>query len=262
MSDQAIQMKGLCCQSGHRYLLQDINWTVKTGENWAIIGENGSGKTTLLSVAAGFKQHTKGTVRVFDQPFEEDHVLALRQRIGFVSNSFFDKYYTKESVARIIMSGKCGTFGIDETMSLADMRLVKKLLAALNLSDKVDYPFSFLSKGERQSILIARALMAGPALYLLDEPMTGLDAINKKNMMGLAQRIARETGSTMCYVTHHLDEISPNVFTHCLLLRKGRIFASGKTIDLLNSDRLSAFFRHAVTVGLTEDGYYEMKVGD
>lgn len=80
--------------------------------------------------------------------------------------------------------------------------------------------------------------------------------------MGLAQRIARETGSTMCYVTHHLDEISPNVFTHCLLLRKGQIFASGKTIDLLNSDRLSAFFRHAVTVGLTEDGYYEMKVGD
>lgn len=262
MSDSIIQMQQLCCQSGYRYLLQDIDWEVKTGEHWVIIGENGSGKTTLLSVAAGFKQQTAGSIQVFGHSFNADHTITLRKEIGFVSNSFFDKYYAEEAVSRIIMSGKCGTFGIDETVDLVDIRQVKQLLTEMRLLDKLDYPFSFLSKGERQNILIARALLAKPTLYLLDEPMTGLDAVNKKSMMGLVERLASEPDLTLCYVTHHLDEISPDVFTHCLLLRKGRIFAAGQTIDLLTSERMSEFFRHSVTLCRSADGYYDMKVGD
>ena len=77
-----IETKHLNCQSGFRYLLEDINWTVQPGQRWVIFGQNGSGKTTLLSIIAGCKQATGGEVKLFGQPFTNSTILALRRQIG------------------------------------------------------------------------------------------------------------------------------------------------------------------------------------
>ena len=262
MSQDVISLKKVACQAGHRYLLSDINLNIQQGQDMIILGENGSGKTTLLSIIAGMKRYSQGSVSLFGQSLAENNVIELRKQVGFVSTSFFDRYYKPESVLNIVLSGKCGTFGIDHTVKEEDIVEAKALLRGLNLIHRMDYPFSFLSKGERQNVLLARALLQRPKILLLDEPMSGLDVLNRKKVMGLLSKLANRDDITMLYVTHRLDEISDELFEHALLLRFGRIYQQGSTKDILQDDVMSGFFRHKVSVSRDADGYYGMKVVD
>lgn len=92
-----LRMRELCYKSGKRYLLNHINWEVKAGEHWLIFGMNGSGKTTLLSTIAGFKSATSGQLEVLGQQYDSAHIYELRRKVGWVSSSFFDKYYRQEA---------------------------------------------------------------------------------------------------------------------------------------------------------------------
>ena len=96
------------------------------------------------------------------------------------------------------------------------------------------------SQGERQRVLIARALMARPRLLILDEPCAGLDPVAREHFLGFVDRLARRRGApALVLVTHHVEEITP-AFTHALLLRGGRVVAAGPRAQLLTSARLSA----------------------
>lgn len=141
-----IRVENLNCQSGNRYLLRNITWEVQPGENWVVFGLNGSGKTTLLSIIAGYKMPTEGTLEVFGQAYSDENILPIRKKIGWVSSSYFDKYYTKESALTIVLSGLCGTLGIDSTVQPDDYIRAKKLLREWNLDKKFDLPFSMLSR--------------------------------------------------------------------------------------------------------------------
>lgn len=247
MSETIIQTKKLGCQAGHRYLLKDINWEVKKGQHWVVFGMNGSGKTTLLSIIAGFKTHTHGNLEVFGEPYSTNNVLSLRKRIGWVSSSFFDKYYTKESALQIVLSGLFGTFAPGYEVTDEQVVLAKILLGRLGLGDKIDRPFNMMSKGERQNVLIARALIASPEILVLDEPGTGLDVFAREYMLSIVRELADETGVTIIYVTHYPEEIL-DIFQNCLLLKHGRIYAKGRTDELMTSERLSAFLEYPVKV--------------
>ena len=98
MTEYVIEADHISCKMGYRYLLSDISWQVRPGERWVVLGMNGSGKTTLLSIIAGFQHFTSGSLKLFGQTLTADNNLPLRQRIGWVSSSFFDKYYSQESV--------------------------------------------------------------------------------------------------------------------------------------------------------------------
>lgn len=247
MSETIIRAKGLGCRSGHRYLLREINWEVQKGQHWVVFGMNGSGKTTLLSIIAGFKTHTHGSLEVFGQQYGTGNVLSLRKRIGWVSSSFFDKYYGKESAMQIVLSGLFGTFGLGYDVTDEQVVLAKTLLSRLGLEDKIDRPFYMMSKGERQNVLIARALIASPEILVLDEPGTGLDVFAREYMLSIVRELANETGVTIIYVTHYPEEIL-DVFQNCLLLKHGRIYAKGKTEELMNSKQLSSFLEYPVEV--------------
>lgn len=247
-----IAAEKLSFQSGYRYLLRDITWQVNRGEHWVIFGLNGSGKTTLLSILAGFKKHTHGRVQVLGEAYGADNVLNLRRRIGWVSSSFFDKYYTEESALKIVLSGLSGAFGLDGDISDKQVVLAKALLGRLGLGDKIDRPFNMMSKGERQNVLIARALISQPEILLLDEPGTGLDVLARERMLGMVRELADETDVTIIYVTHYPEEIL-GIFANCMLLKNGRIYAKGKTADLMTMERLSAFLDYPVAVHRTGD---------
>jgi len=166
LNKTVIELKNVSCKAGYTYLLKEINWDVKQGEHWVVFGMNGSGKTTLLSIIAGFKHWGKGTVKVFDESMNNDNILSFRKRIGWVSTSFFDKYYTKESALNIVLSGKTGTLGLNDNITLEDVKKAKALLRELHLGDKMDRTFDMFSKGERQNILIARALINNPEILI------------------------------------------------------------------------------------------------
>lgn len=248
-----IEAARITYQSGYRFLLNDINWRVEKGQHWVVFGQNGSGKTTLLSILAGFKQATGGQVRIYDQTFSNERILKIRQSIGWVSSSFFDRYYHKESVLDIVLAGKSGTFSLVNGLNSRDIIRAKRLLRAFHLGDKINRSYDTLSKGERQSALIVRALFAEPQIYLLDEPGTGLDVQARASLLSVVRQLAQDPEITIVYVTHHADEIL-DVFEHALFLKNGCVYAQGETKTLFTEQRLSEFFEHPVSLWRDEKG--------
>ena len=242
-----IETKRLNCKAGYRYLLNDINWTVNKGEHWLIFGMNGCGKTTLLSILAGFRAYTGGTLKVFGESYCAENILEMRRKIGFISSSFFDKVLSKESVLDIVLAGKYGTIGLNALPENRDIIHAKALLRELHLKDKINRPFHLLSKGERQNVLITRALMGQPEMLVLDEPGTGLDVFAREYMLSTVKDLAENTDMTIVYVTHYTEEILDN-FDKCMLMRNGRVFQLGNTRDLFTESYISDFLEYPVRI--------------
>lgn len=245
--DVIIKANKLCLQSGKRYLLRDIDWEVKRGEHWLVFGMNGCGKTTLLGTVAGFKSQTGGTLEVFGQPYTNENILELRSKIGWVSGSFFDKCYSHESALNIVLSGLFGTLGINFSITDTQIRQAKALLREMRMGEKINTPFDFMSKGEQQNVLIARALMAEPEILVLDEPGTGLDVYAREHMLQTVQELAEKRQVTVIYVTHYPEEIQP-FLQKTLLMQDGKVFAQGNTEDIMTSENISALLQDTVTI--------------
>jgi len=248
-SNIVIQMKNLSFRSGSNHILQNINWTVQQGDHWVLYGMNGSGKTTLLSIIAGFQHYTSGSLTVLGINYDSDEPVSGNQnKIGFVSSSFFDKYLTKESVLNVVLSGKFGTLGLDADITLVDVKRAKALLEELHMEHKMYCTYNILSKGERQSVLLARALIGNPEILVLDEPFSGLDIYNRICFQKKVKELAQNPKLTILYVTHYAEEIDRTIFNKCILLNSGRIFAQGLLDDMLSSKKLNKLIGHGITV--------------
>ena len=259
MTDYIIETKNLCCQSGRRYLLRDINWQVERGQHWCVFGMNGCGKTTLLSILAGYRIATSGSFQVLGEAFSNENILRQRKRIGLVSSSFFDKYYRDETALHIVLSGKTGGFGLDFSVDANDVKLAKQLLQSLGLKEKAHRPFSTMSKGERQNVLLARALLTKPEILILDEPCSGLDVVARETVLHMVEQIAGQSDCTLIYVTHYLEEVLP-IFQKTLFLRDGMAYAAGTTEFLFTSTCLSDFLGKPAEVKKTENNRYSLNV--
>lgn len=252
-----IEAKGLSCLVGHQYLLHNINWQVHSGEQWVVFGMNGSGKTTLLSIIAGYRPFTHGSLKVFGETYTQDNILAMRQKVGWVSSSFFDRYYHKETPLEIVLTGKFGTLGMRGAISDKDVIRTQKLLTAFRLGDKINQPYQLLSKGERQNVLIVRALFSKPELLILDEPCSGLDILARDRLLDTVGFLAEKSKITIIYVTHYTEEITP-IFDNALLLSHGRIYAQGKTKALFTPDAMEKFLGYPVQILPRENGRFQV----
>ena len=235
-------------------ILKHIDFEINDNSKIAVVGRNGCGKTTLLSIIAGYKGFSGGTLRVFGEEYTAENILDIRKKIGWISSSFFDKYYSNESVLNIVLSGLFGTLGIDcGEVKNEDVIRAMNLLDELGIKKKHKLTFDMLSKGERQNVLIARAFISNPELLILDEPGTGLDVIARENLLDKIRKLSEEQNMTTIYVTHYPEEILPS-FDKCLLLRNGTIYQSGVTSELLNSETMSDFLNMPLHVS-----YHEQK---
>ena len=223
-----------------------------------LFGMNGSGKTTLLSIIAGFHAKTSGKVEVFGETYTDENILKHRSKIGWVSSSFFDKYLSWESALNIVLSGKFGTLSVDFDVTDEDVKLAKKILTELRLGEKMNQPFCLMSKGERQCVLIARALIAKPEILILDEPGTGLDVFAREYVVRTIDDLARNTDLTIIYVTHYPEEMLAS-FDQSMLLRDGKIFAKGNTEDVFTTEIISDFMRYPIDV-VHGEGNYSMEL--
>ncbi len=253
MNEVIVEAKNLCYKAGRQYLLNSINWDVLKGEHWAVFGTNGSGKTTLLSMLAGFKSPTSGHLKVLGREYDEENILDLRRQVGWVSSSFFDRYFKHETVLQIVLSGLTGSFNITYEITDADVRKAKLLLREFKLENKENRIFNTLSKGERQNVLVARALITSPCVLVLDEPCTGLDVCAREYMQETIKNIAENELATVLYVTHYPEEIQP-FMNKTMLLKNGRIFAKGDTEAVLTSENLSELLDETVSIKLNSDG--------
>jgi iron complex transport system ATP-binding protein len=247
-----LEITGLRVIRGRTTILSDVAWTVRPGENWVILGANGSGKTSLLKTLTGFLTPTAGEITVLGQEYGNSDWRALQLHIGLVTSAFAAAIPLAETALDTVMSGKFAQLDLWKTTSRADRAAAARLLRLVGASGLARREWVHFSQGERQRVLIARALMAQPRLLILDEPCAGLDPVAREKFLNFLDRLARRrglpsvAGSTakegapaLVLVTHHVEEITP-AFTHALLLRGGRVVAAGPRGALLTSARLSA----------------------
>ncbi|EAF1498120.1 ABC transporter ATP-binding protein [Listeria monocytogenes] len=238
----------------NKTILSDINWVVNEKENWAILGLNGSGKTTLLQLLNGYLWPSSGRLQVLGHIFGQTSLPELRKSIGWVSNALDHQLKDYELSEQIVLSGKFASIGIYAKVTADELALAKKWLIDCGGISLIGKPYKILSQGERQIVLIARALMASPKLLILDEPCNGLDLFAKERLLERIKKIAELPESpTMLFVTHHTEEIL-SCFDNIILLRDGEITHHGKTENLLTEEVLQDFYQKPVELIRIKDG--------
>jgi iron complex transport system ATP-binding protein len=240
-------------------ILDSIDWRVRRGEHWAILGANGSGKTSMLRALTGYLPPTAGQIRVLGETYGRFDWRDLRTRIGLVSSSVHQMMEDGETALKAVVSGRYAQIGYWGEMRADDLRAATRILSRIEARAIRDRPWRFLSQGERQRVLIGRALMASPRLMILDEPCAGLDPVAREHFLQFLSRIAHGRGApTMVLVTHHVEEIVP-LFSHVLILKSGRVLAAGPRERVLTSATLSEAF--AARIRLTRArGRYALSV--
>ena len=243
-----IEANSVDLKKGTKNILKNINWKIESGDRWILFGTNGSGKTTLLSILAGYYSPTSGKISLFDESPNEENILDLRKKIGWASASFFDRYFSSESILDIVLAGKTGSLCCDyNEISDSEIRTAKALLTKLGLKEKMRYTYDMLSHGQRQKVLVARAFMADAELLILDEPCNGMDILSREFLLKDLQTLLEEKNMALIYVTHHTDEILP-FFNKALLLKNGEEYKQGAIKDVFTESNLKDFFEVPVNV--------------
>jgi iron complex transport system ATP-binding protein len=239
----ALRLTGVSVERPPAILLADVDWTVRAGERWVVLGPNGSGKTSLMRVASLYLHPSRGEVEVLGHPLGRVDVRSLRRRIGLVSPSFADLLRPGITAADAVMTAREAALETWwHSYGPGDRRAAVGLLDRTGAGSLADRTFGTLSSGERQRVLLARSLWGDPGLVLLDEPTAGLDLGAREDLVGrLAHLAGDETTPPTVLVTHHVEEI-PLGFTHALLLRGGRVLAAGPLDHILTADALSDAF--------------------
>lgn len=227
-------------------ILDGLDWTVRRGEHWVILGANGSGKTSLLSTLTGYMPLTGGRISLLGETYGEADWRELRKRVGIVSSSVQQMMAGHENTLETIISGRHAMIGMWGEIDASERAQALKILRQVEATAIRDRPWRVLSQGERQRVLIGRALMARPELLILDEPCAGLDPVAREHFVQFLDRLARRRGApTLVLVTHHVEEIVP-AFSHVLVLEQGRVLGAGPKTRLLTSATLSRAFHAPV----------------
>jgi iron complex transport system ATP-binding protein len=247
--DAVLQFETVSVRRGTKVLLDSIDWTVELDERWIVLGPNGAGKTTLLQIAAAAMHPSSGTAYVLGERLGGVDVFELRPRIGLSSAALAGCIPLHESVLDIVISAGYSVIGRwRETYGRVDSRRANRLLRLMGVGELADRTFGTLSEGERKRVQIARALMTDPELLLLDEPAAGMDLGGREDLLRRLTRLARDPDApATILVTHHVEEI-PVGATHAMLLRAGKVVASGLLGAVITDDNLSTTFGLPVAV--------------
>ncbi len=236
-------------------ILDGLSWRVARGQHWVILGANGSGKTSLLSALTGYLMPTAGEVSLLGETYGKSDWRELRKQIGIVSSSVRQMMADDEPALETVASGKYAMIDFWGQISRAEKSQALKLLRQVECEYLAARPWRVLSQGERQRVLIGRALMAKPRVLILDEPCAGLDPAAREHFLQFIQRLgARKNSPTLVLVTHHVEEIMP-VFSHLLVLKSGKVLATGEKSAELNAKNLSSAFDSRVRLQRTGNRY-------
>lgn len=239
---QAVVARGLGLVVDGARILDDISLVLRRGERWAVLGPNGSGKTSLVRLFSAYAYPSEGTLHVLGERFGRTDLRRLRARIGWVHSDVRYQIPPFMSAAEVVMSRARGglvLYGEVPAAALAQARRQLALLAAAHLAER---RFATLSTGERQRVLIARALAPEVELLLLDEPAIGLDpAARERFLEDLAALFRQRRELTVVYVTHDIAEITAR-YDGVLVLDRGRTAACGAPPEALTEVTLQAVF--------------------
>ena len=254
----ALEICAVSYLASGKKILDSIDWKIRPGEHWAVLGPNGSGKTTLLRIAAGYLWPNGGGV-VYRRGETLTHLPELRKSIGWVTASLASEIPGREKALHTVVSGKFaqigyigGLWGNATRDDYASARRYLKELGSLHLSEQ---EFGTLSQGEQQKVLIARARMTKPYLIILDEPCAGMDPGAREKFLAALGGLGKQRKiPALIYVTHHIEEILP-LFRKTLVLSGGKVLYAGSTRIVLKPDILNKLYGVSLAI-LKRKGRY------
>jgi molybdate transport system ATP-binding protein len=227
-----VHMANVTVRYGHEAALDQLSWTVKNGENWAVVGPNGSGKSTLLQlISADLPQAYANEIHLFGRRRGSgESIWEIKRNIGVVGASLHIRYRQSITAQEAVLSGFFDSVGLYRRCTPEQRQTAARWMAFLGISHLADKHFERLSYGEQRLILIARAVVKSPLLLLLDEPCQGLDGANRRMVLDLIDVIGSRTRSNLVYVTHHEDEMVPCI-NHVLRLENQPQTAADERVE-------------------------------
>lgn len=218
-----VEMRDVTVRYGGVHALRRLNWTMKRGQNWAVVGPNGSGKTTLLRlIYADIPQAYANEIYLFGKRRGTgESIWEIRRRIGMVGSELQIHYRRPLCALDVVCSGFHDSVGLFRRVDARQEDAGRRWMSTLGIAELASRPFDRLSCGEQRMVLIARAVVKSPELLLLDEPCQGLDRRHRRQVLDLIAAIGARTATQMVYVTHHETDIDP-CFTRKLRMPQGR----------------------------------------
>jgi iron complex transport system ATP-binding protein len=231
-------------RQGGNEVLHGISLEIQEGTITAILGPNGSGKTTLLNLLLGWLVPQKGSIELAGKPHRSYSRRAVSRLVGLVPQ---DEHATFDlTVIEYVLLGRAPYLEFLEMPQKSDRELAFRALEAAGLTSLRDRPISSLSSGERQLATVARALAQEPRIMLLDEPLSHLDLGNTRRILQILASL-KKRGETIIFTTHD-PNIAASVADGVILLKEGRLLASGPAIDVLKPENLNLTYGVEVEV--------------
>jgi iron complex transport system ATP-binding protein len=234
-----LSVDGVECRYGSIKILENVNFTVNEGDFVGIVGPNGSGKTTLLKSISRTLKPYKGTIMLDKTEVYSIKSIDLARQMAIVpqeSNIGFSF-----SALDIVLMGRNPHMKRFQMESETDLAIVRKAMDRTNTWHLADRPINELSGGEKQRVVIARALAQEPKVLLLDEPLTHLDMINQLEIMDLIKELCGKEHLIVLAVIHDLN-LAARYCSSILLLKGAKIFSAGPVENVLTSENIKAVF--------------------
>lgn len=229
----AAELRGVSVVRDGATLLSGIDWTIDAGSGWALVGANGSGKTTLLKVLTGYEWPTTGSVRLAGRALGSVPLAEARRSIGWATSHLAARFRDADLPRGIVLTGIDNALGLFREFSRGEAEQADAALARLGAEGIAERPWRLLSQGERQRVLLARAMVNAPSLLILDEPCAGLDPAAREDLLDDLEALADgPQAPAIVLVTHHLEEIRPFI-AGALALADGRPLACGPVAEAL-----------------------------
>jgi ABC-type Mn2+/Zn2+ transport system ATPase subunit len=227
---------------GERPVIEDVSLAIEAGSLLAVVGPNGAGKSTLLKVIAGLLRPWSGRVEVLGHPAGQQ-----ARRVAYVPQAELVDWAFPVTVGDVVTMGRYPALGVLRRPTSSDRRAVREALEQVGMADHVGTQIGALSGGQRRRVFLARALAAQPDLYLLDEPVTGVDATTQEDLMDILESEARH-GHTVIATTHDLA-CAAQRFQRVLAINRS-IVAHGPSSLVLDPDVLARTYGgHLLVLG-------------
>jgi len=218
---EVVSMNHVSIRYGERTILENLDWTVKNGERWALSGQNGSGKSTLLSlVCADNPQSYACDISLFGRKRGQgESIWDIKKHIGYVSPEMHRAYHRNMPAIRIVASGLKDSVGLYFKPDDRQYEICKWWMDIFGLEGMENTNFLELSSGEQRLVLLARAFVKDPELLILDEPLHGLDNTNRRLVKDIINAFCMRKNKTIIMVTHYKEEL-PECITDSIFLKR------------------------------------------
>ncbi|MDP3469655.1 MAG: ATP-binding cassette domain-containing protein [Daejeonella sp.] len=219
-----IGMENVSIKYGAKLILDRVNWQMKQGERWMLIGHNGAGKSTLLSLINGDNpQAFANKITLFDQrKGTGESIWEIKKKIGYVSPELFQYFPTGNTCLQVIESGFDDTLGLFRISSKSKAEASLRWMKLLRIEEYANRMFRNVPVSVQRICMLARAMVKNPVLLILDEPCLGLDFAQQEQFKNLIDEICSISNLSLIYVSHYEQEM-PESITHTLKLEQGRV---------------------------------------